>query len=155
MSAVAAQSVAYVLIPGNEGFPSTITGAQAQSLISRNDNDDTERASRFSELLEQRGAGHVPFWFSGADVIIRGDVETAWGISKLVHELPNMMPTAKANNDNVVAFAPRAHIADDFAKAVNPLLKAPDMGADFKHSAARPAPAPFARRAMGMERHAA
>lgn len=130
MSATAALSVNYVLISRAGGFPSVISGSEAQSLITPHNDDHLEQASRFSELLDQRGAGHVPFWFAGNDVIIRGDMNTAWTINNLVQEFPNMMPRAQENN--VVAFAPRAHIGPAFADAVTPSLNAPDMGASFK-----------------------
>lgn len=132
MSATAAQSVNYVLIPGAGGFPSAISGAEAQSRITPYNDDHLEQASRFSELLGQRGAGHVPFWFAGNDVIIRGDMQTAWTISHLVQEFPSMMPRAQADNDNVVAFTPREHIGAAFADAASTSLNAPDMGASFK-----------------------
>lgn len=134
MSATAAQSVNYVLIPGAGGFPSAISGTEAQSRITPHNDDNLEQASRFSELLDQRGAGHVPFWFAGNDVIIRGDMQTAWTISHLVQEFPSMMPRAQADNDNVVAFAPREHIGSVFADAVNPFVNAPDMGAHYKNA---------------------
>lgn len=136
MSAVAAQSVDYVLIPAKGGFPSVLSSREAQSRIS--DNDNHEKASRFSELLSQRGAADVPFWFTNmGDVIIRGNMDTAWTISNLVEHLPSVVPSAQADNDNVVAgLAQKAHIASAFADAVDPMGSAPDMGANFKDAAA-------------------
>lgn len=138
MSALAAQSSGYVFIPNNGGFPSVISGSDAKARIADNQNEDMDRDSRFSALLQDRGA-NVPFWFANDGVIIRGDEQTAWSISKIVHELPNMMPSAKADNDNganVVAFPKKEHIGAAFAEAVNPLLKAPDMGVSFKIASA-------------------
>jgi hypothetical protein len=127
--------VGYVLIPAKGGFPSVLSSREAQSRIS--DNQDHEKASRFSELLSQRGAADVPFWFAGSDVIIRGTMDTAWTISNLVEHLPSVVPSAQADNDNNVAgLAQKAHIASAFADAVNPLGSAPDMGASFTDAAA-------------------
>ncbi len=139
MSAVAAQSLNYVLIPGGDGFPSIISASDAQSRIQNQEQCD-ERAGRFSELLEQRGAGHVPFWFAGSDVIIHGDEDTAWSIHNVVHKLPHMMRSAKADNDNAAqgatAQSGKAHIGNAFAEAVNPLLKAPDVASSFQMASA-------------------
>lgn len=139
MSALAAQSLEYVFIPGNGGFPSVISGQDAKTRIAHNqNNEDVERDSRFSALLEQRGA-NVPFWFARDGVIIRGSEQTAWAIRNVVDELPNMTPSAKADNDNganVLAFPAKEHIGAAFAEAVNPLLKAPDMGVSFKVASA-------------------
>ena len=154
----------YVLIPGTGGFPSVISGTDAQSRIADNDDYALEHTSRFSDLLSQRGAGDVPFWFAGNDVIIRGNMQTAWTISHLVQEFPNMVPSAKADNDNAGLFAPKAHIAASFADAVNlnPLASAPDMTSSFTQASAyenatgRRLPSyGYGRRAAGIERHVA
>lgn len=138
MSATAAQSE-YVLIPSDRGFPSIISENDAHTRIRTHHHENYDRDSRFSDLLAQRGAGDMPFWFTGSDVIVRGNVETAWSIRNVVHEMPNMMRSVKGDNDNghnIVAFQPKEHIATAFAEAVNPLLKAPDMGVSFKLASA-------------------
>lgn len=140
MSALAAQSSEYVLIPGGNGLLSVISESQARSLINQDQDQFNERAVRFSELLNQRGAGHVPFWFTGSDVIIKGDERTAWDIHNVVSKLPHMMRSAVADNDNghkAGTFADKKHIGAVFAGAAdNPRLKAPDVGAIFKNASA-------------------
>ncbi len=137
MSALVAQSLEYVFIPGNGGFPSPISGQDAKARIADNQNEDMDRDSRFSALLEQRGTD-VPFWFTNNGVIIRGSEKTAWSIRHVIDELPKMTPSIKADNDNgnVIAYPDKVHVGPTFAQAVNPLLKAPDMGMSFKAATA-------------------
>lgn len=137
MSAVLAQSSQYVLIQGGDnGFPSIISASDAQKCISDQENY-ADRTHRLRDLMEQRGLGHVPFWFAGADVVIYGNKDEAWGIHEIVPKLPQMTRTHRADNDNghdVGTFANKQHIAPIFAGAVNPLIA--DVGAQFKQASA-------------------
>jgi hypothetical protein len=118
--------VGYILIPFDGSRETHLSASEAKS---QNVIDDLARETRLSELLDQRGMD-VKFMFTERGVMIKGTDAQAMTVSRLVEDLPNLMPSQQvqktsfsaANDDN------KLRIASAFGSAARHFNVAPIRG---------------------------
>ena len=118
--------VGYILIPFDGGRETRLSASEAKS---QNVIDDLARETRLSELLDQRGMD-VKFMFTDRGVMIKGTDAQALTVSRLVEDLPNLMPSQQAHKSSFVAANDddKIHIAAAFGSAVRRFNVAPIRG---------------------------
>ena len=118
--------VGYILIPFDGGRETRLSASEAKS---QNVIDDLARETRLSELLDQRGMD-VKFMFTERGVMIKGTDAQALTVSRLVEDLPNLMPSQQAQRAAFTAANDddKIHIASAFGSAVRRFNVAPISG---------------------------
>ena len=106
--------VGLILVPYDGGLEKQLNASEAKSqqII-----EDPVRATRLSELLEQRGVD-VRFMFTERGVLMHGTPAQAMVVSRLVGDLPNLTPSQKTGNvQPLFAANDDNHISSAFAGA--------------------------------------
>ena len=127
--------VGIILVPYSGGFETRLNASQAKS---QQEIDDPVRATRLSELVDQRPAMNgVKFMLTTKGVLMHGTDSQALIMSRLVCDLPNLTPSEKSFGANIHTMAAANddnHIALAFGEAARP-FKVASMRPEFSAAA--------------------
>lgn len=131
--------VSFILIPFDGGRETRLSASEAKS---QQVIDNPVAETRLSELVDQRPAmDGVKFMFTNSGVLMHGTDSQALTMSRLVHDLPNLTPSATAQVlqfPTAAANDERFHIAGPFGDAARRFSGVAAVNADFSAAANDP-----------------